>query len=277
MNSRDLIFTNSTLQTLQGCGEKFRRRYIEREYRPSRPRLVRGSAVHHVARTAMRQKLDLGTLPTRAEIRNIAAESFEAAWTKDDVRLEPSEVGLGVDAVRGYQKDLVVDLATLYLDKPAPTIMPIAVERQIELHPKDMDITIRGTIDLIEQLGDGEGIRDEKTSEQAPKSAAADESEQLSLYALLRFAETKRLPDRVMLDHLYRTPKQRDLKHVPQISTRDAEDIRMVVERLNAGVRAVEAGVFMPISSEHWSCSPTWCEFWDDCVFTRRGERRPTS
>ena len=278
VNGKPIVWSNSALQTLQGCGEKFRRRYVEREYTPTRPRLVRGSAVHGTARTMMQQRQETGVLPDLDEVKDLAASAFTAAWTKDEVVLEPGEEAeAGPQAAHDYQLDLTVDLATLYRQIPAPRIVPVGVERRIEVRPKDMDITIAGTIDLIDGQPEGEIIRDAKSAEKSPAKGMADTSEQLTMYGLIRLAEVGTMPSRFTLDYLVRTPAKRDLKYVPLESTRDAEDVRVTVARLNAGIDAVTAGRFVPISGEHWSCDPKWCEFYASCPYTRRGERRPTS
>jgi len=51
-------------------------------------------------------------------------------------------------------------------------------------------------------------------------------------------------------------------------------DLRTLVRRINAGVRAVEAGAFVPAPVGAWYCSEQWCEYWTQCPYVQRGLRR---
>ena len=273
-----ITWTNSSLSAFAICGERGRRQYIEREYAGTRPRLVRGSAFAHGTRTAMMQKMQEQTLPTVEELTDVVGDQFNARWDNEDVILEPSERDAGVDAVRGYQHDLATDLIGLYRRETAPSIDPIAVERRIVVKPRDMNIELSGQVDLAARYRTtGTIIYDDKTSEKSPNTNAATVSPQLSMYALVWKAEKGSLPDALQLNHHVRTPAKRDLKLVQQPTTRDDEDMRVVVARLNATIEAVEAGRFIPAPADAWQCSEAWCQYWSTCPFTRRGERRPTS
>ncbi len=269
-------WSNSALSTLQQCGERFRRRYIERERTPPSPRQVRGTIVHRVASRALMRKLTAKTLPTIEEARDTAAAEFDRAW-KAGVVLSDEELAHGSAAVAGESKDFAVDLSGFHVGAVAPAITPIGVERRIIVRPKDSDLEINGTIDLIDQRPEGETIRDLKTSEKSPVATAAETSQQLTLYGLIRLAETGRLPRHYALDYLVRTPKKAEKKHVPLPTQRDADDIRALVARINTAVEAVKRGAFVPANPDSWFCSKAYCEFWGSCVYVRRGDGRPSA
>ena len=188
-----LSWNNSSLSLLQRCGEAYRRRYVEKESIPPAPRMLRGTVVHRAASAALLRKMEQHTLPTTAEARDLAATEFEQAWA-GGVTLSAEETGEGVGAVRGRSKDFAVDLAGFHVDRVAPGITPIGVERRIVVKPRDSDLEIHGTIDLIDQTPTGEVIHDLKTSEKSPSRTAADTSQQLSMYALIRTAEVGVIP-----------------------------------------------------------------------------------
>jgi hypothetical protein len=275
MSDPSIQWSNSALTTLQQCGEKFRRRYIEKEYTPPSPRMLRGTVVHRVASLGYQRKLADDVLPSVEETRDTAATEFDAKW-RSGVMLSKEEAGQGVEAVEAASKDFAVDVATVHVLDVAPAVNPLAVERHITVKPKDSDLVIHGTIDLIDRTATGEVIRDLKTSEKSPSKDAADISQQLSTYAMIRQAEVGTLPEKLTLDTLVRTPVRHEVKHVQQHTTRDPEDMRVMVTRINTAVEAVKRGLFVPADPSSWWCSKSYCDFYGDCVYVRRGDRPNT-
>lgn len=280
--ARILQWNNSALATLEKCGERFRRRYVENERVPPSPRMLRGTVVHRIASTTMLRKLSEQEIPSVEEARDLAATEFEEAWAGgvsfDQDTLSAESVG----RQKGDSKDFAVDLSAFYVERLAPRIKPVAVERKIEVKPRDSDITIHGTIDLIsdEIAGPagpaGEYVRDLKTSEKSPSSETAEKSQQLTMYAMVRLAEKGALPAGFTLDYLVRTPAKAERKYVPLHTTRDRDDVSALVNRINTAVEAVKRGVFMPTNPENWWCAPQWCDYYGTCVYVRRGNRPRT-
>lgn len=272
----ELSWTNSSLNTLQDCGEKFRRTYIEREYRGPRSYFVRGNALDFAVTTSMKRKMLEGTLPTREETRDLAATAFTNEWA-GGVEFTDDEVEEGISKIRDREKDAAVELASLHLEKVAPGVTPIGVQRRVVVKPAAMDITIQGTEDLLDAQPDGTWVRDTKSRKASPPKDEALTTQQLPFYSLLHYAETKTLPVRGRLDVLVRTPARGDLKYVPLDMTPTMADLDFVMRRLNTGVEAVKKGVFMPANPSWWGCSESYCPFWGDCVYARRGASRPQS
>lgn len=270
-------WSNSALTTLQQCGEKFRRRYLELERVPPSARMLSGTVVHRVARTAYERKLGSGTLPSIPETRDTAATAFEAQWS-GGVLLAADEQAEGLPTIKARAKDFSVAVSAYHVDKVAPGITPRAVERRIIVRPQNASIEIHGTVDLIAAVRDGgEVIRDLKTSARMPPADAADTSQQLTMYALIRMAETRTLPQELALDYLVRSPVRGDISYKPLTTTRTPGHIDALVERINAGVRAVERGTFMPAPPDAWWCSAQWCEYHSTCKYVARGATRPAA
>lgn len=274
MSTASIQWNNSALTKLERCGEAFRRRYIEGEVVPPSPRMLRGTVVHRVASAAMLRKLEEHEIPSRQEAKDLAATEFEQQWAGGvSFDAEPIEGSAALEKARS--KDFAVDLSEFYVGGVAPSVEPIAVERHIEVRPKDSDLVIHGTMDLVSRVAGGEVVRDLKTSEKSPAKDTADRSQQLTMYALIRQAEVGALPVKLTLDYLVRTPARAERKHVPLDTTRDAQDVGTLVHRINTAVEAVKRGVFMPTAPDSWWCSPTWCEFYRSCAYVRRGDTRP--
>ena len=291
-------WSNSKLLTFEQCGERGRRRYIENDTRPRRTPLVRGTIVHETVRPMVRRRLNdgarrlgistadlgarltltaperqtllIGTLPTIEEVRDDAATAFTKEWIPDGIDFDEDEKSEGADKVGGRIKDTAIDLATLYRTKVAPGLAPKGVEYRVTVRPKDSDLVIKGTIDLLADEG-GDFITDVKSSEKSPDKHMADDSQQLSLYSLIRYAQTGTVPAGLRLDYLVRTPARHELKHIPLSTTRDQEDMAAIVERLNRATEAVQKGVFLGADPSVWYCRS--CEYRSDCPLVRRSRR----
>jgi hypothetical protein len=267
---------NHSLACLQDCGERFRRRFIEGEWMPPNLRMVRGSVLARVASKAMMRKMRKEATPTWEEARDMAATEFTAA-EKAGIMYSDEDLEVGPAKARGEAKDFAVDISGLYVNRIVPIVNPVGVERRIRVKPRDSDIEIVGTIDLIDAHPDGEVIRDQKSSAKSPNKNAAHDSQQLSIYTMIRLAEVGTLPAWLALDFLVRTPERKELKYVPLRTSRTVEDVQAMVARINTAVEAVKKGIFVPANPEAWYCSKAYCEYWTTCPYVAAGRARPTS
>jgi len=270
------------------CAHKFYLKHIEKMYRQAGYQAKRGIAVHHVAKEAhKRQMVELklwgaddgipeisempGSQRSIEEARDIAAAEFERA-VQQGVTMSKKDLEVGEENLKASCKDTAIALSALYVSDVAPSVKPVAVERKVEIKPKDMDITIMGYIDLVEDdLGDV--IRDLKTAEKAPFKDAAKFSQQLTLYNMIRAAETRKMPRESRLVHLIRTPQTHEESVVVQTTTRDLSDMRILKERLMTAVEAVDKGVFVPADPSAPGSPCNWCEFRDGtCKYVKKQE-----
>lgn len=278
-------WSNSMLYTMQQCGERFRRRYVDRDFRPSGIKAKRGIAVHRVSKEAhsrqLRGKIEKREryrfdVPTIQEAQDLAAESFDNA-VAEGVAYTSEEREFGEAKVRGIEKDHAVQMAGFYVEQPAPTIDPLGVEERIIIRPAGSDDEIQGIVDLVaeevfsEPATDGvmvnEVVHDLKTADRSPREGAAESSQQLKLYALLRTAVRGGTPpDRVRLNTLVRT-RTGKTSFVVQSATPTAEDLQAVANRLNSAMEAVRRGLFVPANPDSWWCSARYCEYYSDCPF----------
>lgn len=287
--SRFTRWSNSSLTTLQMCSHKFYLKHILKDYRQAGYQAKRGIAVHHVAKEAHKRQMiesklwtpeDGSSQITEApgsersieEARDIAATQFDKAVKQGVIMSAKDKAEYTEDQLKAQCKDAAVELSAMYVSEVAPTIKPLAVERKVEIRPKDMDITIMGYIDLVEDdLGDV--IRDLKTAEKAPFKDAAKFSQQLTMYNMIRAAETRKMPRASKLVHLVRTPVTHEKSVVVQETSRDIEDLKILRERLSTAVDAVDKGVFVPADPSAPGSPCNWCEFRDGtCKYVRKQE-----
>jgi hypothetical protein len=287
-------WSNSMLYTAQQCGERFRRKYIERDFRPSSIRAKRGIAVHkvagksHVRQLAGKERGDprevyIDAVLSDEEAKDVAATEFDHSVKEYGVAWSDAEKEIGVEKVAGEEKDTAVRMAGYYVGKVARGVDPLAVERSLTIKPAGLDVEILGIIDLVgeepapaldpfaeepERRVRGvtiEVVHDLKTSDKRPREDAIGSNQQLTMYSLLRAAQTGKPPDRVRLTTLVNS--RQGVVTVTQTGTRSLEDLNAVAARIDASIRMVEAGAFVPANPDAWWCSEKFCEYWTECKF----------
>lgn len=247
------------------CGEQYRRIYLLGERRPPGIAMLKGTAVHGAAEMNNRAKLETRMdLPERVLVE-AAVDTLQQRVEVEGLELSPEESALGVKAVVGKATDAVARLAALYSREVAPTIMPQLVEETIRVElpgPRD----ILGRLDVADVDG---VIRDLKTAARR-KSADDMETDQLAFYAAAYEVHTGRPAAGVQLDVLVDTkaPQVQQLRQ-----TRGPRDKVVLAARVNAMLAGLQAGVFLPATPGHWSCSPKFCGFWSTCPYVN-AERR---
>lgn len=293
-------WSHSKLAKLWRCGEAYRRDEEEREYAPPTSAMVRGTAVHHVAAVSHGQQVEgkakhpdwpksmvlRESLPGENEAADIAATKFDqerrasgiVPATDDEVAGEPPAKIIGAD------KDSAVRMARYFVTRVAPFVDPIAVEQKIVIEPADAPIRVSGIFDLVTNerpLTPGgpprRGVRDYKTGRRAPDAREADDSGQLTMYALLDSLGTGKIADVFALDWV--VEDSRRFSGAPYLvsleTTRTQEDLDVMIARLNNAIEGVKAGIFIANGIGTWYCSPKFCRYWTSCKFVSHARPRP--
>jgi hypothetical protein len=148
-------------------------------------------------------------------------------------------------------------------------------------------LDLAGEQDVVEQYLDYERgtsdatltIRDTKTSGKSPTKSLmdgnqypgiADDSDQLTTYALASLVLDKKLPDLMVLDYLVYTPARHDTKYVPTRTTRNMDDLNVFLNRFANAVHAYRRGIFTPAKADWWGCSEKYCGYWSMCPYAKR-------
>lgn len=254
----------SGLEMMSRCGEQFRRRYLERDIEPPGIALLVGKSTHRSVAKDLTSKIERKQLLTLEEIKDTARDAMVNEWASSQVRLDPEELALGLPKVKADAIDKAVRLSSLHHTDLAPIIQPSHVERGwvVELPGYPMDLA--GTLDIQEGAA---SVRDTKTSGKSPNDRIADESLQLTTYALAVQVIDKRPVAEVKLDYLIdtKTPQAKTFK-----SKRDQDDFRTLLARVEAAAMAIEKGVFIPARETDWWCSPKYCGYHSTCRYVRQ-------
>jgi|SRR5262245_52681384 len=245
------------------CGEAFRRRYIEKEIIPPGVASVVGTATDKTVTKNLESKMIWDELLTIEEIQDAARDGLDQAW-QWGVTLDEDERQKGVRRVKGEATDKTIRLSVLHAERKAPELRPTHVQRKWALELPGFPVDLVGTLDVQEG---SETVRDTKTSRKSPPEDVAENSIQLTSYALGIKVIDGQAPQKVVLDYLIdiKMPVARTFE-----ATRSDDDYRALLRRIETLCLAIERGVFMPVSPDHWMCCPKWCGYWSTCKYVRR-------
>lgn len=262
----------SSLNTIEMCGERYRRKEIDKDPDYAGTAALRGTGVHGAAQANHRQKRGSGKDLPKKELQDVAVAAFEEKMAVEGYRLTPEEETLGKGVAIARAKDDAVTATGTYSDRVAPLMKPELVEqkitvRAVEASPEGPAVDLVGTLDLSTLDG---RIRDLKTTTRTKSKFDADHSLQFTMYGELYTAATGKAPTGFDLDQIVLLKKGPEYKTVP--TTRGPRDRAVLVARINALLAARKHGVFQPAPVGSWWCSPKWCGYWNTCPFVN-GER----
>lgn len=254
----------SAINSFSMCGEAYRQMYVEKKRIPPGLAAHKGRGIHAGAEANWKHKMLVGSDLSADQIVDASVQAFHLEIKKDGVMLLPDEVAAGQSVVIGKMVDRVARVARVFAMDVAPPLIPAAVEEWIRVGMNGSDYDVLGRIDMrtVEDV-----IWDLKTSGKAPNKTAADESLQMTFYALAFEVEHGRPVGGLEIQTIRDTGKTEPVALQPQKTTRSAADIQAFVNRINIMLRALKTGVFPPAAVGSWNCSPKWCAFWHECPY----------
>lgn len=212
-----------------------------------------GTGVHAGIEANLGRKKHTGELEPAQHVFDVSLAAFRAAVARDGVLLSEEEAADRPAAMAAAEAK-VLRLADLHYRELAPKIVPLHLERRWRVALPGGSHDLEGTIDIQ----DSDGIIDVKTKSKSPPATLAEDSIQLTMYALAVKVLDGAAPKRVRLDCLVdlKTPKVVTLE-----STRGAADFAELGLRLGAAMKQIAAGVFPPCDPSSWICSAEHCAF----------------
>jgi hypothetical protein len=244
----------SSINTYLKCPERWRRRYIDREYEPASGAMILGSAVGAAEGHAYQVQIDGEDRPTTEDVLDLYAAEF-------DERSDREEIDWGDDKP-GEIKDTGVLAVTAYEETVVPIVKPVAVEREFRLHFDGVDWGVTGYLDLEDDNDDVDDLKVRKSKLQ-PKDADADI--QPPMYLLARRAEGK--PARRFNFHTMVKTKTPYAEIVPTERTDRQLDslinrVYQVAAEINWRLETDNWGGAVPGA---WWCSERMCGYWAGC------------
>ena len=260
-------FSHSQITTAFGCGEKFRRTYVERE--PRRKSILamrRGSAVHKAAEHYAIEIKEQRQVSPEA-LREVAAETLENS-------IDDSVTDINDDPDLLKSHEIVGSLVDSWIENVAPTITHVEQVEPYLTAKIEIDgviLELEGYPDLID-VDEATGelrVRDYKTGKTF--SAKTYESGlQLPMYTLLASANGMET-SRSRIDHLRHLKS--GTKHETLELLRGPESHIRLARVVASVSKYMDAKAFVP-NPTSWMCNPG-CDYWASCAFRKPDEEGP--
>jgi len=242
------------------CAEQFRRRYVIGEKLAPGIGIIVGKGTHKPIEVDLKHKRDTGELASEEELQDIARDTVVHGFDDGELLLSEEERGKGVEALKAECIDKAVTCATVHHRELAPSVQPVAVEREWVVNIDGFPVALAGTIDCDE----GDIIDDWKTSAKSPAKGDADSSGQLTMYAMAKYTLDKVIPAcRIGYMVKTKTPKA-----VWQETTRTVEDFHPMLRIIERISECIDKEVYPFASSmapRPWWCSPKFCGYYATC------------
>ena len=256
----------SSLGLLFKCGIAYEFRYVKGLKIPPNASMISGSGTHKSIEKNLINKINNEKFLPIDEAKDIARDETKNLWNQG-VRLSEDEAVSGVKKAKGDTIDKAVALSALHYEKVAPALNPTEVESEFILELEKYPYDIAGKIDIIEG---NKSVRDTKTSGKCPNKNSADISDQLTMYYLAQKIKNGTAPENLYLDYLYQTPKNKTCKNITIPTTRDDEDLKVLLALIEQAMFVLKKGAFTPASPDFWMCSKKWCGYFGICKYSRK-------
>lgn len=244
----------SSVSLLMRCPEKFRRRYIAREYEAPSPAMILGSAVGAAEGHADQCVIAGQERPSSGEVADLFSEEWEERIAREEIEWREEKPG--------EVKDVGVAVLGVYEQTIVPAIRPVSVERRFLLDFEGVEWKFEGFIDLEEADG---AVVDRKVRKRklAASDAAADL--QATAYLLARRAEANPAP--AFRFHAMVKTQRPYAEVVP--TQRTDQQLDAFVARLY-GLAAelqwrLEYDNWSLAPPDAWWCSATTCGYYASC------------
>lgn len=257
----------SHISSMFNCGEKFRRKYVERDRESPGTGLVVGGVSHEVIEQNMKFKIAQRKLLPIETCREIAKIEFEKRWI--GVHFTAKEIDNGAEVTKSECFSKTLELVDLFYNELAPTIQPKMVEQPWRLELRNSPFDLAGTFDLV--TTDDE-LLDFKHVGKSPGKNEANASDQLTFYSLAYMATYGVIPNCRLISLV----KSKKVKVVDQPTARTTDDFAVLRRRIEMAYKAISTGVFLPAPQNSWQCSTSFCSFAsaNDCKFFRSSSSR---
>ena len=264
----------SQVNTYTECGERYRRRYIEKHIIPPGIAMVRGIAIHRGAEFNFAQKIESKKDLPREDIVARAVAEYEGHIKREGLYLSTDDEARGKAIVQGEALDCTARLAGLFADEVAPVYQPRTAEETIRIALENAPRDILGILDMTAYLlktpdgrpaeEDAVGIVDYKSSKKTKSQTEFDNSINLTIYALTFLAKYGKPPAFINVEQLVDLKKP---KRVLNVTARSMTDFNVAVARINAVLDGIEKRVFTPAPTGWWGCCEKWCGYWSTCGY----------
>jgi len=259
-------YSASQINQFMRCPSQWKYRYIDGLKLPPSSAMVQGISYHKGLETNFVQKIETHEDLPKEDVKDAFATSFDAEIK--EVEFNEEETSEGIDKVKGELKDVGMKLIDKASTDLFPLIQPVAVEKKIDIEFENVDYTLTGIIDLIDDKGI---IHEEKTAAKSPSkdkegNYIIDQGYlvQGAIYCLGTSI------NRISYDYAIKT---RDPKIITIEHETSDEEKAFVLSLLGQVDHAIKSEAFYPNRSS-WMCSKKSCGYWRQCEKDYNGKVR---
>lgn len=264
----------SQMNLYMSCGERYRRRYVEKQRTPSSSNLGQGRLIHKVVENMNLVKMKEGRLMEAEEVNDMVS-SLRHEFTEDIVIWDPKVPDMEV------LDTTTRELVELYRQVRLPETRPKAVELRIGAL-LDGEVPYVGFVDLLEygpmadptvpivlegsvpRIDRSDCVTDLKATGKKYGSHRIENAMQLTLYAEVTGV------DNVAFDLLVQKKENEFVRQGGIRTPSEKQHAKNVAKDIAQGI---SAGYFPRTEPENWMCTPKWCDYYDQC----RGGKNPVS
>ena len=249
-----MILRQSSINTYLNCPAQYKYRYIDGLVIPPGSAAKQGTAFHTGLDVNYKQKINTKKDLPLDEVLDATSTAFDQVFS-EEVYWNNEEKGEGLDKVKGNLKDETIGILKKYHTEVAPTIQPVESEKQFEIQFSNVDYSVTGTVDLIDDEG---VVHDHKTTGQKPSALKASHIIQGGIYCLGVNLE------KAQFDFAVKKGKKKPEEMV-SISMNFDESMRTYTLNILSQVQnAIKKEVFFPNRTQNL-CSRKWCGYWALC------------
>jgi hypothetical protein len=238
----------SSLRLFAQCPERWRRRYVEREYEPPSGQMILGSAAGAAENQSYAQKIETGEAFETEQV----VDEFSTEW---EDRISREQVDWGEHAP-GELKDSGILALERYHEFVVPQVVPVSVERKFELGWPGIDWSVIGYIDIEDDAGN---VRDMKMRGKRLSQRDADADLQPTLYLAARRAEGNPAPE-FHFDTMIRSRTP----HAEVVTTERTDD---ELDLLPGRIFGLAAEMAWRIENDVWSGAAPATFFCNNCTY----------
>lgn len=236
------------------CPQQYKYRYVDNLVMPSSAMAKQGTSFHAGVDHNYGQKVESKKDLPLDEVLDAVATTFDKVFS-EETQWGDEEKSEGIENVKGVLKDETILITEKYHKEKAPTIQPVASEVYFELPFENVDFSIAGTIDLID---DKDTVHDHKTTGKAQSVLSESYLLQGILYSL---GAGK---DKVDFDYIIKPTKKLPTRIETISLTVDEAQKRYALGLISKVDGAINSNIFYP-KRDNFLCSQKFCGYWQQC------------
>lgn len=246
----------SSVNTLRRCSLLWRFRYIDSVYLPATGPQIAGLAVGAAASASYQNEIDTGEKLPLPDVLDCYSDEFDELSNRQEVDWQ--------DEKPGELKDSAARSLSVYCEKLAPQVKPVAVERKFTLSFQGVQWKMVGYMDLETASG---SIVDMKLRQRSMSPVEAGSALQPAAYLSARRAEGQ--PATGFEFHVLKRGSNPAASVVATTRTEKQLDLFLcsIVDAAKEIALRAENDVWSPAPPGAWWCSQSACPAWRICPY----------